>query len=49
MAALATEPIAGLPPLTGGMVGAITYDAVRRWERVPETTARRAAACPSSP
>ena len=37
MAALATEPIAGLPPLTGGMVGAITYDAVRRWERVPET------------
>ena len=37
MEALATEPIAGLPPLTGGMVGAITYDAVRRWERVPET------------
>jgi len=38
MDALATEPIAGLPPLTGGMVGAITYDAVRRWERVPATT-----------
>ena len=38
MEALATEPIAGLPPLTGGMVGAITYDAVRRWERVPATT-----------
>jgi anthranilate synthase component I len=37
MQALATEPIAGLPPLTGGMVGAITYDAVRRWERVPST------------
>ena len=37
VAALATEPIAGLPPLTGGMVGAITYDAVRRWERVPAT------------
>ncbi|MBM6403773.1 anthranilate synthase component I [Phycicoccus sp. CSK15P-2] len=35
MAALSTPPIAGLPPLTGGMVGAITYDAVRRWERVP--------------
>jgi anthranilate synthase component 1 len=35
--ALATEPIEGLPPLTGGMVGAITYDAVRRWERVPDT------------
>ena len=38
MAALATEPIDGLPPLTGGMVGAISYDAVRRWERVPQTT-----------
>jgi anthranilate synthase component 1 len=36
VAALATEPVAGLPPLTGGMVGAISYDAVRRWERVPE-------------
>ncbi len=34
--ALATDRIAGLPPLTGGMVGAITYDAVRRWERVPD-------------
>ena len=30
------RPIAGLPPLTGGMVGAITYDAVRRWEKVPD-------------
>jgi anthranilate synthase component I len=37
VAALATEPVDGLPPLTGGMVGAITYDAVRRWERLPET------------
>jgi anthranilate synthase component I len=37
VAALATAPVEGLPPLTGGMVGAITYDAVRRWERVPET------------
>jgi anthranilate synthase component 1 len=35
MEALATPPIAGLPPLTGGMVGAIAYDAVRRWEKVP--------------
>ena len=34
---LATERIPGLPPLTGGMVGAVTYDAVRRWERVPDT------------
>jgi anthranilate synthase component 1 len=37
VAALATEPVEGLPPLTGGMVGAISYDAVRRWERVPST------------
>jgi anthranilate synthase component 1 len=34
---LATEPVPGLPPLTGGMVGAITYDAIRRWERVADT------------
>ncbi|HEY8883257.1 MAG TPA: anthranilate synthase component I, partial [Dermatophilaceae bacterium] len=37
VSALATDPIPGLPPLTGGMVGAITYDAVRRWEQVPDT------------
>ncbi len=37
LAVLATERIPGLPPLTGGMVGAITYDAVRRWETVPDT------------
>jgi anthranilate synthase component 1 len=36
VASLATPPIEGLPPLTGGMVGAITYDAVRHWERVPD-------------
>ncbi len=36
VAALATEALAGLPPLTGGLVGAISYDAVRRWERLPE-------------
>jgi anthranilate synthase component 1 len=35
MEVLATPPIDGLPPLTGGMVGAISYDAVRRWEKVP--------------
>ncbi len=34
--ALATDPIDGLPPLIGGMVGVITYDAVRRWEHVPD-------------
>ncbi|MEO7061109.1 MAG: anthranilate synthase component I, partial [Lapillicoccus sp.] len=37
VATLATPRIGGLPPLTGGMVGAITYDAVRRWEKVPDT------------
>ncbi|HET7398406.1 MAG TPA: anthranilate synthase component I [Intrasporangium sp.] len=36
VAALATPRVPGLPPLTGGMVGAITYDAVRRWESVPD-------------
>jgi anthranilate synthase component 1 len=36
VAELSTDRIPGLPPLTGGMVGAITYDAVRRWERVPD-------------
>ena len=35
VAALRTDPIPGLPPLTGGMVGAVTYDAVRHWEKVP--------------
>jgi anthranilate synthase component 1 len=37
VAALATDPVEGLPPLTGGMVGVVGYDAVRRWERVPAT------------
>lgn len=36
MQVLRTPDIPGLPPLTGGMVGAITYDAVRRWERLPQ-------------
>ncbi len=36
--ALRTEAVAGLPPLTGGMVGAMTYDVVRRWERLPDNT-----------
>ncbi|MDE9366017.1 anthranilate synthase component I [Luteipulveratus sp. YIM 133132] len=39
VATLATRPIPGLPPLTGGMVGTVTYDAVRRWERLPDTGA----------
>ncbi|HEY2204089.1 MAG TPA: chorismate-binding protein, partial [Pseudonocardia sp.] len=33
---LRTEPLAGLPPLTGGMVGYLGYDVVRRLERLPE-------------
>jgi anthranilate synthase component 1 len=32
---LHTNPLPGLPPLTSGMVGLISYDAVRRWERLP--------------
>ncbi len=36
VAALHTEPLLGLPPLTGGMVGYLGYDAVRRLERLPE-------------
>jgi anthranilate synthase component 1 len=35
---LRTDPLPGLPPLTGGMVGFIGYDAVRRLERLPELT-----------
>jgi anthranilate synthase component 1 len=33
---LRTTPLPGLPPLTGGLVGYLTYDAVRAWERVPD-------------
>src|ERR1700741_2214696 len=35
---LPTAPLPGLPPLTGGMVGFIGYDAVRRLERLPDLT-----------
>lgn len=34
---LRSERLEGLPPLTGGMVGFISYDAVRRLERLPDT------------
>ncbi|MFY9331507.1 MAG: anthranilate synthase component I [Candidatus Nanopelagicales bacterium] len=34
---LHTPRLPGLPPLTGGMVGFIGYDAVRRWEYVPDS------------
>lgn len=36
VAALHTEPLPGMPPLTGGMVGYIGYDAVRWLEKLPE-------------
>ncbi|MEU4561454.1 anthranilate synthase component I [Actinoplanes sp. NPDC023936] len=32
-------PAEGLPPLTGGMVGYLSYDLVRRFERIPATAA----------
>lgn len=34
--ALRTPHLAGLPPLTGGLVGLLSYDAVRRLERLPD-------------
>ncbi|HWC21982.1 MAG TPA: anthranilate synthase component I [Flexivirga sp.] len=36
---LATPRIPGLPPLTGGLVGAVTYDAVRHWEKLADSGA----------
>ena len=36
MRLLHTEPLPGMPPLTGGMVGYIGYDSVRRLEKLPE-------------
>ena len=36
--ALHTPQLDGLPPLTGGLVGVIGYDAVRRLERLPDST-----------
>jgi anthranilate synthase component 1 len=36
--ALASPRLAGLPTLTGGMVGFLSYDIVRRFERIPDTT-----------
>ena len=34
--ALRTPRLPGLPPLTGGLVGCMAYDAVRRLERLPD-------------
>jgi anthranilate synthase component 1 len=39
VAALRSPRLLGLPPLTGGMVGFLSWDVVRRWERLPDTTA----------
>ncbi|MFC5993313.1 anthranilate synthase component I [Pseudonocardia hispaniensis] len=36
---LRSEPLPGLPPLTGGMVGYLGYDVVRRLERIGERAA----------
>ena len=36
VAALHTERRPGLPPLTGGMVGYLSYDVVRHWEKLPD-------------
>lgn len=33
---LRTPRLSGLPPLTGGLVGMLGYDIVRRWERLPD-------------
>jgi anthranilate synthase component I len=38
VAALSAPRLPGLPPLTGGMVGFLAWDVVRRWERLPDTT-----------
>jgi anthranilate synthase component 1 len=37
---LRTEPLPGMPPLTGGMVGYVGYDSVRWLERLPELAER---------
>ena len=36
VAALATPAHPDLPPFTSGMVGYLSYDVVRRWERLPD-------------
>jgi anthranilate synthase component 1 len=46
---LHSEPLAGLPPLTGGMVGYLGYDVVRRWERISTGSATETPADPPIP
>ncbi|GGL96154.1 MULTISPECIES: anthranilate synthase component I [Micromonospora] len=38
LAGPAWDPDSGMPPLTGGMVGYLGYDLIRRFERLPELT-----------
>ena len=37
LSVLATPRLPGLPPLTGGLVGAVGYDMVRRFEAIPDS------------
>ncbi|WP_418906875.1 anthranilate synthase component I [Glutamicibacter endophyticus] len=37
--ALHTDPLPGMPPLTGGMVGFLGWDCVRHWEHLPHPPA----------
>ncbi|MFO7243405.1 MAG: anthranilate synthase component I [Actinomycetes bacterium] len=41
LAELASEAIEGLPPLTGGLVGALGWDIIRQWERALPANAPR--------
>ncbi len=34
--AFRAQPLPGMPPFTGGMVGMVSYDAVRHWEKLGE-------------
>lgn len=36
VALLQTAPLPDMPPLTGGLIGYLAYDAVRAWESVPD-------------
>ncbi len=46
---LHTEPLSGLPPLTGGLVGYLGYDVVRRWEHIGGDTDSASVADPLIP
>ena len=46
---LHTEPLAGLPPLTGGLVGYLGYDVVRRWEKIDTAASASRPPAPADP